>query len=183
MPSGLVGVIRIFPYTKWPMLPAGWLACDGSTQEISKYPALFNVIGVTYGGDGTSNFSLPELIDCVPVGTGPGYGLGQMGGDLFLNLNADHLPPHTHALTGMRASAMVSSAEGQQPYPSSGMTTLGAFADPQLAAVNDAYNSETPTVPLNAGPAFSAGVGSAGGSGYVIPIQPCIKMKFAICAE
>lgn len=183
MPSGLVGVIRIFPYTTWPTLPAGWLACDGSTQEISKYPALFNVIGVMYGGDGTSNFCLPELIECVPVGTGPNYPLGQMGGDQFLNLGQEHLPPHTHALTGMRSGAMVSSAPGEQPNPSAGTATLGAFAEAQLVAVNNAYNSETPTVPLNAGPAFSAGVGGAGASNYVIPIQPCIKMKFAICAE
>lgn len=182
MPSSTIGVIRIFPYTQWP-LPAGWLACDGSTQEVSKYPDLYAVIGVTYGTVGAGTFQLPELIECVSVGTGPGYPLGQMGGDQFLNLRQDHLPPHTHTLTGMRSSAMVSGSPGQQPYPSPGMTTLGAFTDAIQTAENKAYNNDTPTVPLNVGPAFSASIGSAGSSNYVIPIQPCIQMKFAICAE
>lgn len=183
MPSATVGVIRIFPYTKWPMLPAGWLACDGSTQEVSKYQALYAVIGEMYGTVGPGTFQLPELIDCVAVGAGPEYPLAQMGGRLFANLQAEHLPPHTHTLTGMRSSAMVSGSVGQQAYPSPGMTTLGAFNDATLSATNLAYNNATPDVPLNAGPAFNASIGSAGGSGNFLPIQPCIKMKFAICAE
>jgi microcystin-dependent protein len=42
-------------------VPAGWAACDGSLQPISANPALFELIGTTYGGDGVNSFALPDL--------------------------------------------------------------------------------------------------------------------------
>ena len=44
-----------------PQPPQGWAPCDGSLQLIADNPGLFEVIGTTYGGDGETNFALPDL--------------------------------------------------------------------------------------------------------------------------
>ena len=41
--------------------PQGWMFCQGQILPISQYTALFALIGTTYGGDGTTNFKLPNL--------------------------------------------------------------------------------------------------------------------------
>ena len=55
--------------------PAGWAPCDGQTMPIAEYDMLFNLIGTTYGGDGTNTFALPDLRGRVPVNQGAGPGL------------------------------------------------------------------------------------------------------------
>lgn len=53
-----VGGIVLFPYN---FVPTGWLPCDGQVVNISQYQALFSLIGITYGGNGTTTFALPNL--------------------------------------------------------------------------------------------------------------------------
>jgi microcystin-dependent protein len=53
-----VGEIAIFPYD---FEPADWLRCDGQSLGIAKYPKLFSLLGVRYGGDGRQSFALPKL--------------------------------------------------------------------------------------------------------------------------
>jgi len=59
-----IGEIRLFPYN---FAPVGWAVCDGSVLQISQYVALFSLIGTAFGGDGTSNFALPDLRSKVPL--------------------------------------------------------------------------------------------------------------------
>jgi microcystin-dependent protein len=84
--------LKMEPFTGQIMLtalafaPYGWAFCDGSTLLISQYEALFALIGPNYGGDGISNFQLPDLRGAIPLGanssapTGPLYFIGQTGG-------------------------------------------------------------------------------------------------------
>lgn len=72
------------------------MTCDGQTLQISAYQALFNAIGTTYGGDGTSTFGLPDLRRGAPIHTGAGYALGQSGGATSVALTPAELPAHTH---------------------------------------------------------------------------------------
>jgi hypothetical protein len=53
------GAITAFAGTAQ-QVPAGWLKCDGSSYNATDYPALYAVIGQTYGGAG-STFNLPDL--------------------------------------------------------------------------------------------------------------------------
>jgi microcystin-dependent protein len=64
-----LGEIRLFPYN---FVPSGWAACDGSVLPISQNTALFSLLGTMYGGDGQSNFALPDLRGRVPFPAGPG---------------------------------------------------------------------------------------------------------------
>ena len=66
------GEVRAFP---WGTTPQGWLPCDGRSLSIPTYPALYTLIGVTFGGDGYSSFNLPDLRGRVPIGFGQGANL------------------------------------------------------------------------------------------------------------
>jgi microcystin-dependent protein len=81
--------------------PVGWALCNGQTLSISANTALFSLIGTTYGGDGVSNFMLPNLQSRVPVHQGTGqnlstYVMGQVGGVEQEILLVGNLPSHTH---------------------------------------------------------------------------------------
>ena len=66
-----VAEIRIFPFN---FAPKGWAWCDGQLLPLSQNTALFSLLGTTYGGDGKSNFALPDLQGSAPMHPGPGPG-------------------------------------------------------------------------------------------------------------
>ena len=72
--------------------PAGWDFADGQLLSIAQNAALFSVIGDTFGGNGVSNFALPDLVDRVAVGTGNGVRLGEMFGSDYATLEFAELP-------------------------------------------------------------------------------------------
>ena len=56
------------------------LLCDGQLLQISEFPALFDLIGTTYGGDGVTTFALPDLQGRDIIGAGDGFTLGEQVG-------------------------------------------------------------------------------------------------------
>jgi microcystin-dependent protein len=96
-----IGEIRLFAGD---FAPEGWRICDGSLLLINEYPALFSILGSTYGGDGVTTFGLPNFKGRIPVGTGESqeskthYDLGKNGGTKEALLSLDHLPPHNHSI-------------------------------------------------------------------------------------
>ena len=98
MADQFVAEIRIFPFN---FDPAGWASCDGQLLPISQNTALFSLLGTTYGGNGTSNFALPNLNGRTPIGFGQGpglypYDLGEEGGADNVTLLTTEIPSHTH---------------------------------------------------------------------------------------
>jgi len=98
MSDQFLGEIRIFGFN---FAPIGWALCDGQILPISQNAALFSLLGTNYGGNGTSNFGLPNLQGSAPVdqGQGPGlsiYNLGDTGGVTTVTLDATQIPNHTH---------------------------------------------------------------------------------------
>jgi microcystin-dependent protein len=84
--------------------PSGWAFCDGRLLPISQNTALFSILGTTYGGDGITNFALPDLRGRVPLhfGQGPGlsnYVQGQSAGAEQVTLTQGQLPAHSHSAT------------------------------------------------------------------------------------
>lgn len=95
-----VAEIRIFPFN---FAPKGWAFCDGQILPLSQNTALFSLLGTTYGGDGKSNFALPELQGRAPMhpGQGPGlslHDLGETGGSETVSLLESEIPSHSHQL-------------------------------------------------------------------------------------
>jgi microcystin-dependent protein len=105
----MLGEIRIFPYD---FAPTGWLPCDGRLIPLSSNSALFSIIGHQYGGDGKTNFGLPDLRGVAPMGSGASTELGttiaqgQRLGRATATIGADQLPQHSHALQRKGATAL-----------------------------------------------------------------------------
>ncbi len=81
--------------------PKGWAFCDGQLFSISQNTALFSLLGTYYGGNGMSNFALPDLQGCAPMhpGQGPGlsrHDLGETGGTEYVTLLVSEIPAHSH---------------------------------------------------------------------------------------
>jgi microcystin-dependent protein len=101
MADPFVAEIRIFPFN---FAPKGWAWCDGQLLPLSQNTALFSLLGTTYGGNGKSNFALPDLQGRAPMhpGQGPGlslHDLGETGGSETVSLLESEIPSHSHALT------------------------------------------------------------------------------------
>ncbi len=84
-----LGQIEYFAGT---FVPAGWAACDGQILAISTNTALFSILGTTYGGNGTSNFALPDLQGRVAVGADSTHPLGSTFGEAATTLTSANLP-------------------------------------------------------------------------------------------
>jgi microcystin-dependent protein len=96
MSNPFVAEIRIFAGN---FAPRGWAQCNGQIMPISQNTALFSLLGTTYGGDGKTNFALPNLQGCAPMqqGQGPGLSLrdlGELGGEPTVTLLQSEIPAH-----------------------------------------------------------------------------------------
>ncbi len=145
--------------------PVGWAQCNGQILPISQNTALFSLLGTTYGGNGTSNFALPNLQGRVPLqqGQGPGlslYDLGQVGGEQTVTLLQSQAPSHSHGALGA-ANDGVSSPVGQNwgsaakghgslyaPYSSGAQTQMAAGAIGSTGG-NAPHNNLPPYITLN----------------------------------
>jgi microcystin-dependent protein len=100
MADPFVAEIRIFPFN---FAPKGWAWCDGQLLPLSQNTALFSLLGTTYGGNGKSNFALPDLQGRAAMhpGQGPGlslHDLGETGGSETVSLLESEIPSHSHSV-------------------------------------------------------------------------------------
>jgi microcystin-dependent protein len=155
--------------------PQGWAFCDGSLLSISQYTALFSILGTTYGGNGTTNFALPDLRGRAAVGLGqaPGlsnYSLGQQKGSETVALTAAEMPAHTHILGAQDAN-------GNTHSPSGAFLARGE-GPADKKSVNNYSTSTASPVTLN-----QASVQAAGGSQPHSNIQPVLGLNYIIALQ
>ena len=103
-----VAEIRIFGFN---FAPKGWAFCDGQILPLSQNTALFSLLGTTYGGDGKSNFALPNMQGSAPMhpGQGPGlslHDLGETGGSDTVSLLESEIPSHSHGVLARRQTSL-----------------------------------------------------------------------------
>lgn len=124
-----VGEIRMFAGT---YAPVGWNLCNGDLLSISEYNVLYSLIGTVWGGNGTTNFALPDLRGRLPVGQGQGTGLtnrtlGPAGGGVSqVQLTLAQVPPHNHSFYATSSDGTTVSVGGN---------VLAAFSQPAGHAV------------------------------------------------
>lgn len=114
MADPFVAEIRIFPFN---FAPKGWAWCDGQLLPLSQNTALFSLLGTTYGGNGKSNFALPDLQGRAPMhpGQGPGlslHDLGETGGSETVSLLESEIPAHSHGLMAQGAPGDSATPQG-----------------------------------------------------------------------
>jgi microcystin-dependent protein len=119
MADNYVGEIQAFPF---PFATGGfnnaWLPCFGQLLAIQQYTPLFSLIGTFYGGNGTTNFALPNLNGAVTMSQGQGQGLsnrviGEVVGSPMVSLTGPTMAQHTHGLQlGSRAAQNAAAGPG-----------------------------------------------------------------------
>jgi len=130
MADPFVAEIRIYPFN---FAPTGWAFCSGQLLPIPQNTALFSLLGTTYGGDGRSNFALPNMQGNAPMhpGQGPGlslHDLGETGGSETVTLLESEIPAHAHALSASQADAMERSPAAQLAATGIGLGMYGSGA-------------------------------------------------------
>ncbi len=98
--------------TSFNFAPKGWAQCDGQLLAINQNQALFAILGTTYGGDGVTNFALPNLQGRLPLHMGGTFTLGQLGGEEAHTLTPAEMPAHGHPVTGSSDQANTGSPVG-----------------------------------------------------------------------
>jgi microcystin-dependent protein len=163
-----VGQICLFGFD---FPPRGWAICAGQLLPISRYQALFSLIGTRYGGDGRTTFALPDLRGRVAVGSGQGPGLtnytqGQQSGSERVTLLVSEMPTHTHLMTA--------STDGQ----SSGTPAGNSLGSAGRGGGTNVYAAGA----ANPVPMASA-VTSAGGNMPHNNLQPLLALNYCIALE
>lgn len=127
--------------------PKGWALCNGQTLPINQNQALFSLLGTTYGGNGTTNFQLPNLQSRMPVHFGNGFVQGQAGGESNHTLIVQELPSHNHVAQGEGIVATAASASGnlwaasvQNPYAVGANSSLNPASLSQAGGSQPHYN-------------------------------------------
>ena len=98
--------------TSFAFAPRGWALCNGQLLSISQNTALFALLGTQYGGDGRTNFALPDLQGRAPMHFSATHPLGEAGGEAAHTLTAAEMPAHGHALRASGKAAASSSPNG-----------------------------------------------------------------------
>ncbi len=134
-----LGEVRMFAGN---FAPRNWVLAQGQVLAIGQHPALFSILGTTYGGNGRTRFALPDLRSRVPVGAGTGPGLSQRrlgdeGGEETHVLTIDEMPVHDHA---MNARGTLTPNSQRSKTPEGNVLTFGGqkiytdlAADAQMA--------------------------------------------------
>lgn len=200
--EGYVGEIRGFGGS---FAPQSWLYCQGQLLSINEYQILYTIIGTLYGGNGTTNFQLPDLRGKVPVGSGTSpvsgqsFSVGQYSGEQTHVLSMAQLPAHIHAAQTSGGTAAISGsatavmnvnndeAEGKSP---SG-TFLSVSSSPDIyagsATAGQTLNANAITVNTSGLSVNVSGmsiqIGSAGSSSPVSLMQPYLVINWIICYE
>ncbi|HRQ64620.1 MAG TPA: tail fiber protein [Xanthomonadaceae bacterium] len=160
MADPFVAEIRIFPFN---FAPRGWAFCDGQLMPLSQNTALFSLLGTTYGGNGKSNFALPDLQGraAMQFGQGPGLSLrdlGEIGGSETVTLMESEMPGHRHLLevatqdnadvSIVSSTAVFAPSTGGTLYQDSANVTL---ADQAFSAIggDQPHNNMQPYLTLN----------------------------------
>jgi microcystin-dependent protein len=118
-----LGEIRAFAFN---FNPKNWLMCNGQLLPINQYQALFAILGTTYGGNGTTNFALPNLQGAVPLHQGGGFVLGETGGSANVALLGNQIG-HTHLVS---ASATPNAYGATNNFPASAPSGAKALYGP-----------------------------------------------------
>jgi microcystin-dependent protein len=165
--------IRPFPFN---FAPRGWAFCQGQLLSIAQFTALFSILGTTYGGNGTTNFALPNLQGSVPIGQGQGAGLspyivGDTGGVESETLLSNQMPPHTHALPAFASGASATT-------PAANVAPADGHGSGRASFNVNTYTTQAPGTTLAPGAVTPTGGGQPHNN-----MQPSLVMNWCIAMQ
>jgi len=164
MTAPFIGEIRMLGCN---FAPRNYMFCSGQLLPISQHTALFSLLGTQYGGNGTTNFALPNLAGRAPMAYGDGPGLtsrqiGESAGSETVTLLLTEMPAHAHAMSAQSSRADRANAA---------FASLAASADP-------VYSTASPSPTMN-----PLEIGFAGGNQPHNNLQPLLTINFCIAVN
>lgn len=156
MAAPYLSEIRIFSFS---FAPKGWAMCNGQTLPINQNQALFSLLGTTYGGNGTTNFNLPNLQARTPIHFAQTYPLGTSAGEQSHTLTISELPQHNHVPIGCSTTANTGD-------PTAGVWATAASSNFTTAAPNNSMSQSA--------------IGNGGGSLPHNNMPPYLVLNFCI---
>lgn len=144
--------------------PKGWALCNGQLLPINQNQALFALLGTRYGGNGQTNFALPNLRGRLPIHMGNGHTLGEAAGSTSVTVNIQQLPTHLHQLNAVNSAA-----------------TTNTPSNTVMFANSTASQGYQP--PANLTPMAAAAVSSVGGSQPHNNMMPYLVLNFIIALQ
>jgi microcystin-dependent protein len=142
--------------------PKGWALCNGQLLPINQNQALFSLLGTTYGGNGQTNFALPDLRGRVPIHTGEGHTRGERGGEQAHTVSIAELPTHTHVLNGSNVNATLDSPTANLVAT----TSINSYGAPSALTA-----------------AAAGTIAPTGGSQAHLNMQPFLILSFCIALQ
>jgi microcystin-dependent protein len=145
--------------------PRAWALCDGQLLPINQNQALFSLLGTTYGGNGQTNFALPDFRGRTPIHVGQGFTQGQAGGETAHTVTQSEMPQHVHIPVADNTTAPVTG--GNSPAATKRLaSSIGSSL----------YGPPTNLTAMNAGV-----VSNVGGSQAHDNMAPYLVLNFCIC--
>jgi microcystin-dependent protein len=173
MADPFVAEIRIFPFN---FPPTGWATCDGQLLPLSQNTALFALLGTTYGGNGKTNFALPNLQGSAPMQPGQGAGLslrdlGQIGGIETVTLLQSEIPVHAHSV---QATTVVANSD----QPAGNSLARGQYSFQGNSGAAPMYFNGAPDTMM-----APQAIAPSGGSQPHNNMQPYLTLNFCIALQ
>lgn len=141
--------------------PKGWALCNGQLLPINQNQALFSLLGTVYGGNGQTNFALPNLRGRTPISFGAGHDIGEAAGSSAVTINIQQMPQHLHF-------------EQAQPLAGNSLPAVGNF----FAQASNVYHSPDNLIAIN-----PASVSNVGGSQAHTNMMPYLVLNFIIALQ
>jgi microcystin-dependent protein len=160
MAEPFLSEVRIFSFS---FAPRGWAQCNGQLLPINQNQALFALLGTTYGGNGQTNFALPDFRGRVPIHVGSGHTLGERAGEQAHTLSIQELPTHTHLVN-------VTTATADEQYATT--TTYWAGGSSSAGFHQNVNTAMDPSIIL-----------PTGGSQAHLNMQPFLTLNFCIALQ
>jgi len=176
MTAPFIGEVKAFGFN---FAPRNYMLASGQLLPIAQYTALFSILGTTYGGNGTTNFALPNLNGCVAMGNGTGPGLtprvlGEVAGTETITLLSTEMPSHSHTPYARVQPGTANSHNA--PQANDYLTRFNTSAN----AIGKMYN----TPPLeNATTLATSMIGFVGGGQAHNNIQPILVINYCIAVQ
>ena len=153
MPEPFLAEIKIVAFN---FAPQGWAFCNGQLLPINQNQGLFSLLGTRYGGDGQTNFALPDLRGRAPIHVGGSFDLGERGGEQTHTLTISEMPAHTHQTRGSADNPTVAPPTNNFWASGTGFTPYGTTANIAMSPTcisnvggSQAHENRSPYLVLN----------------------------------
>jgi len=161
MAEPFIAEIRIMSFN---FAPKGWAMCNGQLLPINQNQPLFSLLGTTFGGNGQTNFALPDQRGRTPIHVGSGHTLGERGGEQAHTLSISELPEHVHSANATTAVATTNTPTGSLLLAQSTASQLYAS-------------------PANLEAMAPEAITNVGGSQAHLNMQPFLALTFCIALQ